>query len=43
MSTCKSISRCRFEIEGEAFMIASHDKTKPKLVKEASAYPTREQ
>ena len=41
-STCKSIPSCRFEIEGETFMIASRDEVEPKSVKEALACPGRE-
>ena len=38
-STRERISRRRFEIEGEAFMIAIHDDEEPKNVKEALSGP----
>ena len=38
-STREQIPRRRFEIEGEAFMIAPHDDEEPKNVKEALSGP----
>ena len=41
-STRETVPRRRYEIEGEAFMVASHDDVEPRTVKEAFSSPVKE-